>query len=319
MSDAGLIYPDGSFKSREEISASLAEQPTVEFTTPLHRPPEDFEDYYLDALDRQKARQEILGIPEHVEIDIDTDKPIILGLIGDVHAGGDSVDYELFHDDLCFLRDHPQAYALTVGDLTDSFFFTPAVHEHLLNIEEQYYFMQAALKELEGKLLVGISGNHDEIWASRMGPTMYTDFVNKFNAHYMEGVGYISLKVGDQVYRISAAHRHNGFSIYNHTHSAMRLKRDEAEGGDIYVTAHQHKKGNITQTQNMFGGEVLEQKFVSLGSYKETSGYVRGKGIPSNTRDQMGGTFLVLFPDRRQIEIYHTREEAADRVLPYLQ
>lgn len=312
----GLILPDGTFKSRDKICAEFAtREQSVIHHTPIHQSPDSFDWWHERAMSAQEARQEALGIPEHVEIEIKTQRPVIIGLVGDVHAGGEDVDYELFYKDVQFLKQHPLSYVMLLGDLTDSFFFVPAVHKALLNLEEQYGYMKSAVRELKGKILVSWAGNHD-MWASRMGPTLYEEWT-KENGHYLEGLSFVSLKVGDQEYKISGSHKHNGFSIYNHAHPSLRMKRDGSEGGDIYITAHKHKKAYVTQYQNMYGGKALQQHFLSLGTYKSTDDYSRGSGFVRQKRNQMGATFVVLHPDRKQVEVLHTREEAGERVASY--
>lgn len=118
----GLYYPDGSFRSEAEIRASNTLRPQVEFQTPLHISPQDFGWWQERMQTEQKRRKETIGVPETVDIKINTDKPILLHNFGDVHAGGQDVAYDLFGRDVGIIRDMPNTYAFAFGDLTDSFF-----------------------------------------------------------------------------------------------------------------------------------------------------------------------------------------------------
>lgn len=311
--------PDGSFRSADEIKADLASrETTVEFTTPVHHPPDSFDWYQTEALRRQEARREAVGRPEHAEVQIWTPYPIILGLVGDVHAGGEDCDYHSFYEDVRFIKEHPQARVLLFGDLADCYFFTPAVHEHLMNLAEQYGYMNAALKELNGKIIAAWAGNH-ELWASRMGGTFYNDWTAKFNAHYFEGVAYLTAKVNDQEYKLVGSHAHRGFSIYSHDHSSKRQVLDDAGGDtDISVTAHNHVKAHSQQARKMHGGSAHPTHYIALGSYSASSTYSRVKGWHDKAPEEMGATFLVLWHDRKQVEVFDNKEGAADRVAPYL-
>lgn len=298
----GLYYPDGSFSTRQEVVDKLAKQnEQVIFHTPRQTSEKDF-GWWQDTMKaRQNQRKEVLGRRNHVKIEIPTEDPTLLVFIGDVHAGSEDVDYERFGREIAYVRDRPNTYALALGDLTDAFFFNPAQHEAVANIVEQQYYMKSALSELKGKLLVAWGGDHDQ-WSEKMGATMYDRFESTTGAHFMDGVGYVSLTVGEQDYKIAAAHKHKGFSIYNSAHAAQRLKRDSAEGADILVTAHNHQKAINEQTVKPFGGDAYTAYYFALGTYKSTDRYARKLGYPPLTEAEMGASGVILSPDERKIE-----------------
>ena len=636
----GLYYPDGSFKSRDKLCAEAAvRQTSIEFITPIHHPPDSFEWWQQRAVEAQVARNEAVGRPEHAEVQLWSNAPVIIGLIGDVHAGGEDCDYQEFYEDVKFIKEHPLAYTLLFGDLTDSYFFTPAVHEHLINLQEQYGYTRAAIDELNGKIIAAWAGNHcldeetelwtrngwkhyqevdkdDEVvsintitgfaeyspiqriiaypfrgkmnhvrtvsvdmmttddhrlfyrrrrtnkyeympmseymgrkdttsigivragksglpeiempdsyiklaawiladghmskkrcgitqrpekahlvedvlvesgihfakvvrkrfcenicgkyvgktcetvdfsirtrkdidfivnllegtkkrfpswvwelsdrqfdvfldslidgdgsrvgsgsacvfyqknktiidelqvlcamherktsiyeygdkqcrlnisrgnttrlykskrdrigydgivwdltvpnsnflvrrngkayftgnclWASRMGETFYQGWTERYNAHYFEGVAYLTVRVNDQQYNIVGSHAHRGFSIFSFDHSAKRQVMDDAEGADISITAHNHVKANSRQAKKVHGGSARLVDYIALGSYSRSSTYSRVKGWHDKASQEMGATFIVLFHDRKRVEVFNNREEAADRVAPYL-
>jgi hypothetical protein len=223
----------------------------------------------------------------------------------------------MFAGDIAFIRDHPQAYALLFGDLADSYFFTPAVHEHLMNLQEQYGYTKAALDELIGKILGAWAGNHC-LWSSRMGPTFYQGWTERYNAHYFEGVAYLTVGVNDLPYRIVGSHKHRGFSVYNDSHASRRQVLDDAENADVSITAHMHIKANSRQMTKVHGGSARPVEYIALGSYSRSSGYSRVQGWHDKAPEEMGATFLVLFHDRKRIEVFNNRQEVAERVAPYL-
>ena len=310
---AGLFSLDGTFKSVEQMRVESILHPTVEFTTPLHNAPKDFAWWSDRMRSEQVRRKESIGTPEHVEIKINTDAPILLYSFGDVHAGGQDVDYDLFSQHIQTIRDMPNTYAFALGDMTDSFFFTPAVYDEIAIPDEQILFMQAAFRELKGKLLCAWNGDHDG-WSSKIGASQYLNFEEQFGAHYLEGVSYVDLTVGEQTYKISGCHRHNGFSYFNHSHAALRMHNDDAEGGDIFITAHTHEKGVNQQFIKEFGGGARDVDFVSLGSYKETDSYSKKKGFHRKSREELGGVALILDPHKRRIEPILDLQVAAERL-----
>lgn len=300
MKELGLFYLDGTFKSAQEIRSKLAQESIVHRTPLRDGAPYSFDDWTSIMLRRQKDR-EAFSPPNHVSIEIPSKEPIQLVFFGDVHGGSQEVDYERFSKDVAFVKETPNTYAIAVGDLIDGYFWGGATQgEDMANLDEQNLFIQSALKEMKGKLLVGFKGDHDG-WAEKTGVTMYHQFEQEYKAHYMEGLGYISLKVGDVEYKLAGCHRHNGFSIYNHAHAAIRVWLDDAEGADICFTAHTHKKAIDLQDVKEFGGTAREAYFLSLGTYKRSDLYSRKKGFSSQTSNQMGASALILDPNERKI------------------
>jgi len=58
----GLVMPDGTFRSKEEVCADLARQNTsLNFTTPVHHPPDSFDWWQERAIEAKQARREAVG------------------------------------------------------------------------------------------------------------------------------------------------------------------------------------------------------------------------------------------------------------------
>lgn len=166
IKEKGLIYPDGTEKSWQEVSLSasareLWQRPSRVRHSEEVPPPRSFSEWTDVMVERQKQREEVLGIPERVEVVIDTKHPILLWAVGDVHAGQESVDYEAFSRDVEIVKEN-DGYTMTFGDLTDSLFFGGGF-EGLGNQSEEDLFMRAALGELseDGHLLASWAGDHD--------------------------------------------------------------------------------------------------------------------------------------------------------------
>lgn len=300
--ESGLIVsPDGKYMSRDDVLNKLSKEAVIHRTPLRDSVPYDFDAWTEIMCRRQEEREKSLETSNHVKIEISTPEPITLVFFGDVHAGSDQVDYKRLTREINYVRDTPNCYAIAVGDLIDGYFWGGATQgEDIADVSEQYLFMDEALKALKGKLLVGFAGDHDT-WANKTGVTMYHKFEEEHKAHYMEGVGYISLKVGEVEYKLSGAHRHNGFSVYNHAHASIRLLLDDSEGSDICFTAHTHKKAIDIQDVKEFGGGAREVYFLALGTYKKSDVYSRKKGFSALSENQMGATALILDPKERKI------------------
>lgn len=310
MTERGLYLPDGSYKSRDEIMRQSAqENDEIEFITPIHEDNRSFRELANIMLRRQAERREANTLPEHIEINIKTDKPILLVPFGDIHAGAQEVDYKRFAQEAEWVSGTPGCYVMLFGDITDSYFWGgDAQDDNIGSFGEQNKFMKACMDMFSKtkRLLCAWGGDHDK-WSSQRGDTIYADFGKQYNAHYLEGVSYVTLGVGEQTYRIVGAHRHNGFSIYNRSHPALRIARDWAGGGvdlDLAITAHTHRKAVLSQPVKRFGGDNELVHYMSLGAYKQTDAYGRKKGLGRLNKDEIGTQAILLYPNKKHIEVF---------------
>jgi hypothetical protein len=319
----GLFYPDGSFSSASDIRRKLlAEQlgdSSRVISGGVNPAPRSFDQWINVAVRQQKDRNELLTIPEHVSVEIETAKPILLALIGDVHAGGVEIDYKRFGHDVDLIK-QAKGYTMAVGDLTDSFFFMPEVGEQIFSGDEQVLFMESALTELakDNRLIAGWAGDHDMWSKDKSGAhTLYHKFNERFNAHYLEGVSYVDVTLNNGKDQVTTgfvgSHRHKGFSVYNDAHASLRQWRDEGVGSVVSFTAHNHVKAMLTQVHKVMGGGEVRFHSLALGSYKQTDRYSRKNGWPRKGEDSMGGFGIVLHPEPdKQPDIYWTIDEAVN-------
>jgi hypothetical protein len=306
MSERGLFYPDGSFQSDRQIKQKLYLQgdlPPPLFETPL---PIKRNYSYWAARFRERQQQfiEVAQVKDHIVVRLPSRS--LIGLIGDTHIGSPTVDYSKLEQDVELIVNTPGAYLLLFGDIVDGFFFNPAQMEQMEQPPEQFQYMKSLVNYLgeHGKLLAGWGGDHD-LWAEKMGLSAYEDFTETSGGHYMHGVGHVTFKLGEFEYKLSGAHRHKGFSIYNLTHSSMRLYRDNAEGADVIVTAHNHRKAHTEQAIREFGGTGKVVHFISLGTYKPDDRYIRKRGLGKANKEEMYGCALVLNDNEKKISYYH--------------
>ena len=321
----GLFYPDGSFSPTGDIRRKLLAEQLGDASRIISRgeepTPRSFADWISVARRQQNDRRELLGIPEKVSIEIETAKPILVALVGDVHAGGVDIDYDRFGRDVDLIK-KAKGYTMAVGDLTDSFFFMPEVGEQVFSGDEQVLFMESALDELakDDKLLAAWGGDHDMWSKDKSGAhTLYHRFRQHYNAHYLEGVSYVDLTLNNGRDKTTTgfvgSHRHKGFSVYNDAHASLRQWRDEGVGSVISFTAHNHIKAALTQVHKIHGGEDVRFHSLALGSYKETDRYSRKQGWPRKGEESMGSFGIILTPDPKvPAEIYWTVEEAVGQL-----
>jgi len=304
-SKIGLYYPNGQMLTIDQIRRKNA--PPVE-VSPIPIPTQRSLDQWTQHLsEMQRMRDEVLPLPSSIDIKHAAHEPVFYALFGDIHAGGDKVDYVRVKDEVQAVKETDGAFAFMLGDVMDNFFFNPAQHEDIININEQALYSRKVLDELKGKLMAGWAGNH-ELWSSRDGLTMYHDFVERYGAHYLEGLVHVGLTVGDSLFHVFGAHQFGGHSIYNAAHPEHRMQREEGDGGDIFIGAHTHHKAVNRQTVKGVGGgrEVL---YISLGAYKSSDSFARKLGHSPLTPSEMGGVGLIFYPDDKRVDAHWDIQE----------
>ena len=157
------LYKSGSedsFESIQEIEKKYLEKARVQIEEGSMPTNLTFEDFHQESLRRAEFREKVEGEKRHVEISIETGKPIAIALLSDLHVGSSGIDYELLKQTGEIIKEHPLAYCITAGDITDSLFFSYG--DEVLNMQEQYVYMSKMLQWIGAEnILAGIVGNHE--------------------------------------------------------------------------------------------------------------------------------------------------------------
>jgi len=304
----GLFYPDGSFKSDKEIRYENIDSPElIREKTQGEKP--NFYEWTDEFIRRRDLKTEVEGIPDEIEFSFNTNKPIIWGLIGDIHSGGYEVDYELLARDISFIASTDNAYLLGGGDWSDSFFFNPAQDEMIGSFNQQRMFIFSMIEEVgEEKTLAVLLGDHDN-WPSKMGTTIYDEFRDRTNIPVIHGTTRIRANLPEVQYKIVGGHQLPGSSMYNDTHPENRESKFGIQQADVYVGWHNHKKAIAEQVADGFDGDV-RQLFVASGAYKYSDEYARKKGWAKQRAKKHGAVWLVLRPQEKNAQAFYTRQEA---------
>lgn len=311
---------ESSFVSVAKIRkehAQRGEVVTPEFITPL--PIErGFKDYYSPKFKKRAEEfRDSFELPTNfVEIRLPETFNCI-NFIPDCHVGSGFTDYERIEQELDVILGTPNSYVIFLGDIIDGFFFNSAQMEEAEQTPEQIQYMNAMFKHVADnkRLLAAVGGDHD-LWAKKMGVNPYADFAEKYGAHYLHGMSYITLKVGDQDYNITLAHKLPGSSIYNNTHPQMRSanRHGGAYGSDIIVSAHNHKKGYSRDTVKGFGNERHDAHYLALGAYKTQDDYSRKNGWVAQDPQEMFGAAVILNPKTHEVIYQHSIVDAGSEM-----
>jgi len=311
---------EDSFKSKAQIVTENYTPGKPVFRKPHKLPPDGYEYWREKIMLDQESAMEVCDIDKEGSVEIPTDIPINLAFMGDIHSGSIFFAHKLMDYHFQTLKNVPNSYLITLGDLTDSLFWGRGQHEQVQNANNQYRYMLAALDWLgPDKILAGWRGQHDA-WAGEQGTSIYFDWHKRFNAYYFEGPSVLKIKVGNIEYNISGCHNWRGNSMYNDTHAENRASKFGIQGCDMYIGGDTHKKSISVQSVRTADG-FLPQYFINVGPYKYSDEYSRYKGFVSipEAEETLGLIWVTLYPDRKSVVAHKTTQEMMELNKQYLE
>jgi len=244
-------------------------------------------------------------------VNIETQHPEIPAMVWlwcDSHLGSKAVDYEAFLQDYHTVLETPNFFAISNGDSIDNFMVTnnaaSGTYENPINPQQQALLIQRLYKKLDdnGKLLASSWGNHEN-FIKRSGYSFEGTWLRDLKAPIFNCGGLLTMKYGEQEYKLAMTHYFWSKSHLNLTLAAKRYMEHEYPEADIAFTAHTHLKSFEKFTK---GGKDLIA--VSGGSYKPDDEFLPTHG-QGGRNFAIGGITLALYPDQHNVIPFYTVEE----------
>lgn len=244
-------------------------------------------------------------LPRSYTVHVETDQPIALTFLSDLHIGGEGVDIAAMRSDFETIARTPQHYLALGGDPTDNFVThgTSAMQSSDIQIKVQWELLCELLHLVAGKLLFVGSGNHDA-WTYELAqidpflavlkgiPTVYTG----------EG-SLIQLTVGTQLYRIFR--KHTPSRSRSRKHPTNSVVEELFSGGydyDIGVLEHEHQPAIL-----QFRHRELDRLAIRCGTYKIRDIYSENLGFSNAGR---ATPTVILFPHERRFLPFWAMDDA---------
>jgi len=117
--------------------------------------------------------------------------------------------------------------------------------------------------------------------------------------------GLLTVKYGSREYKIALTHRYWGMSKLNPTNMAKRYMEHEYPSADVIFLGHTHQAEYLCFRRDR---EAIYRWAIIGGTYKTDDEYGAEKGM--GERGQMGGMVLMLSPDKKDISVLKSVEEA---------
>ena len=254
-------------------------------------PPPDFAAQGKAEYERMKALstayldKRIASPPDFVEYRIQSDGPILLTHLSDLHIGGEGTNHDLAERHAQLIADTPGCFALFGGDGIDNFIkHQSALVNKTGNPAQEYAALGYWLSlfpflgepgKSPCKLLGGISGNH-ELWTKGFAGI---DFLKQLFAE--RGLVYtpsrlrVVLHVNQQVYKIELRHNYRFKSSINLGNQFHRMWEMSDWEWDIGMIGHTHDGPYIEPFTRH-----SKVRYASLaGAYKQVDSYSEQYGF----------------------------------------
>lgn len=281
---------ESSFKTTRQVRIEMVERgelPDMQHLTPVAQPLDL--DSYLNAADtRGKQMKEMDGKSSN-QVTVSFPGTTAVHVMGDLHIGNPNTDHRRIQKEIAAIKETNDKVILA-GDLVDGIFFGgESQAEQSLNLSEQRGALRGLFHTLRDKIVVAVSGEHDDKWASKSGGSPYEILAGETGAPYVRGIAEVQAQVGEEDYNIVVGHKMRGHSMYNKNHPTFRNARFDLQGGDIYVSGHTHQKQVSQEAIREFGGNSRQVTHISIGPYKSKDGYGDRSGFVEQADKQMGG------------------------------
>lgn len=300
--ERGLFYPDGSFKSDEEIRRDFQSKKIFEEAT--------------DFMRRAQRLEGRLGVgvkeatfhprPEY------PDAPIAIWHATDIHYGSIGTDYDLLLKHLSILENTPNFYVIFNGDEIDNFNVmlksASGVYEDPISPQRQTQVWIEKMKQLgiSGKIAVLSWGNHNNM-VSPAGYDWLESFARNVNTSIFTSGGLLHLLHGNEHYTIALTHYYWGSSKINPTNMGKRFWEHEYPEAEVLLLGHHH------QSEMLHWERGGKERLISIGgTYKKDDRWARTHGIGG--RSGTPGHTILFYPYEHKF-IGFKKIEDAQRVL----
>lgn len=220
-----------------------------------------------------------------------------LSALGDIHFGGKECDVELFKRKVDWISKQKNMAVILMGDLVNcgtKVSVGAGTFDDDYNPEEQYEKMIEILKPISNKIVMSLTGNHEERIRDISSFDITKLLSRELGFYYAkEGSAIIDFRVKNQHYIVHAKHGATGAATSAGKMNGC-LKMANYADADIFLHGHVHSLQHDVQMFRRFNlkNKVVDERerhFITTGgfldwdgSYGELKGYAPlKKGMPT--------------------------------------
>ena len=276
----------GISAEQEEIKDTIKDKPTskqewAHFTPEFvntHTPDVDLSSLNREVFTAQKNYQESRISQPDAKIKFDTDLPVTVFFVGDIHYGSIFTDTKKFVKETKEILETPNAYIAFMANLIDNAIpaqYPDSMLNNAIPPDKQVMGMRKFIQELDerGKVLGAVTSPCHEGWTWRHTGqdinALIFDYEGR-NFPVMENGGSIKLQFPKSKYNMVLYHQIGPFrSNFNYTHGLKQMNRLRlGMSGDIVAGAHYHCGSVETVYENLGDGKFKPVTYIQSGTYK---------------------------------------------------
>lgn len=245
---------------------------------------------------------------ERGEVKINTESPVLLVTMSDLHVGNQATDHARILKDLKTIRDTPNTFVTFNGDLADNLFvFRKGGAEEGMTAEMQGLLVMEFMSELDraGKIVSIATGNHDGFVDN-----FYRTFSGGVKAPLYYNWGDTRIQVGNQTYNLYQFHEITmGNSTMSHLLREVKALEMRSPDADIVLGGHTHRKA--IEEVNVAGKRRI---LIEAGTYKINDAFQVGHGNARFGQFDYCGASVLLFPDTKRMIPFYDLETGVEAV-----
>lgn len=261
----------------------------------VHSPPSEeptAEEIIADKIKTYDRKKENFEAKRLIQIDVHTDGPIGITIMGDPHLDDPGCAIRELMDHMELVNKTPGMYCACVGDMANHWVgrLQKLWAKQNTTAKEAWILIKWFFDSLNTRLLFVIGGNHDA-WAAQDGDllewiasstdTMYSQHFCRVRLNFPNGNNVV----------VNSRHDFPGHSQWNANHGPMKAAQLGGFVDDIYVAGHQHTSAySFVKSPT---GKIMH--CIRVASYKEIDEFPIERGF----RDQRvgGACGIVVNPN----------------------
>lgn len=234
-------------------------------------------------------------VPNEINIEIDTDKPIAVTFTSDWQLGQFGVDYKAFGRDVKFLCETPGFYHHIGGDGYQNIIQASKIgssqNQTPVSVQKGLYYL--TIKKMSGNNLTIGTGNHNYWSAMATGEDWDGELTKRLKLLYIKHYGLVHLKVGKFTYPYLVIHEGRFNSSFNLTHTCKQYQRLHFPKARIVVVEHHHVSS--VESYRYDGRECIAMR---PGTYAVYDDFAQQHGFFGA---HVANPSVVLFPNKDKI------------------
>jgi len=237
----------------------------------------DYDLIWQKMIELQKAQASLVRKRHELHVRVDTDRPIGVAFLSDMHIGNTGTDHEQLLKHVDLIARTPGMYCILGGDAVDNFILSKlvsAAQKDMVRPMVQYRLLEDVLRRLDGKVLAVGDGNHTA-WTELLADIDEVGRIaRKFKVFHTGQFGIVRLYVNDIEYVIYRQHKGRFNSSFNATHTVKQAWRLGPENWDVGIGEHNH-----VPTIEPFYGHGEKKVAIRTGTYKVYDEYAMRMGF----------------------------------------